>query len=373
MRLILIDDELANVELLKLLLLQRKDVEIIGAYTNSEEAWQAIRRERPDAIFTDIEMPRLNGLQLAERTKSLPWDISIVFVTAYVQYAHEAFDLDAIHYLHKPIESKRIDDCIERIYRLRPELRTKPTERQEIRSFGNFQVFIGDDEQPLHWPTAKARELFAYLLYTLPLHADKWEICERLWPDSDPKRMEHNLHSSVSRVRQTLRQAGADKVLLRDRQNYYLDLSDFDNDYDQFERLAGEFTSTQNAQTKLRHAKELIHLYDGPLFGAEDYKWADAKREEQQIVYKQALWLVLKSEVATGQDEQAELNLQRLLQIDCCNEAASAELMKLYGRRRDRVSIVQTYKQLSDNLARELQLIPSVKMNRLYESLLNNH
>jgi two-component system, LytTR family, response regulator len=102
LRTIFIDDEPQSVALLRHLTAEYcPGVEVIGAYTDSMEALLAIRADKPDLVFLDIEMPKLNGFELLNQCQ--PIDFKVVFTTAYNQYAVRAFKYSALDYLLKPI------------------------------------------------------------------------------------------------------------------------------------------------------------------------------------------------------------------------------------------------------------------------------
>lgn len=90
------------------------DVHVLPLAANGLEALRTIDRESPDVAFLDIRMPGLTGLELAGR---LDARTHVVFVTAFDQYAVEAFDRDAVDYLLKPVSDERLAKCIERLKR----------------------------------------------------------------------------------------------------------------------------------------------------------------------------------------------------------------------------------------------------------------
>jgi two-component system LytT family response regulator len=96
---------------------------MVGFYTNSVKASQEIENLRPDLLFLDIEMPVMNGFEILE--KILHLDFSLVFITAYNQYALKAFRFNALDYLVKPVDTK---DLIEAV--TKAEHRVKPTSAQ---------------------------------------------------------------------------------------------------------------------------------------------------------------------------------------------------------------------------------------------------
>jgi DNA-binding LytR/AlgR family response regulator len=88
------------------------DLRLVGEAAHGEEALHLVARERPDIVFLDIEMPGLNGLQAAAQIKGMA---HLVFITAYQQYAVEAFERGAIDYVLKPASEGRLRETVERL------------------------------------------------------------------------------------------------------------------------------------------------------------------------------------------------------------------------------------------------------------------
>ncbi len=108
---ILIDDEPDCVELLALQLSQHcPEVEVMAQFTSPEAGLQAIRSRKPDLVFLDVEMPRLNGFQLLEQLEAI--DFSLVFVTAYNEFALKAFRFSALDYLLKPLNVAQLQEAV---------------------------------------------------------------------------------------------------------------------------------------------------------------------------------------------------------------------------------------------------------------------
>ncbi len=110
---IIADDEaLLRFHLRKELSESWPQLDIIAEAANGDEALQLIEELRPDVVFLDIKMPGLTGLQVAEQ---LPGACLLVFITAFDEFAVQAFEQEAIDYLLKPIEPKRIDKMVGRL------------------------------------------------------------------------------------------------------------------------------------------------------------------------------------------------------------------------------------------------------------------
>ena len=145
MRAIIIDDErLARTELKKLLL-EFPEIEIIDEAANAEEGILKIESQLPDLIFLDIQMPGKTGFDLLVELERTP---QVIFTTAYDEFALKAFEVNALDYLLKPIEPKRLADAIQKL---------QISENKEVKAEGeNFnnsiltdtdQVFVKDGER----------------------------------------------------------------------------------------------------------------------------------------------------------------------------------------------------------------------------------
>ena len=111
---ILVDDEPLAREKLRTFLEMEEDFAILAECRDGAEALVAIRREKPDLVFLDVQMPELDGFAVLERLEhhELP---TVIFVTAYDQYALRAFDVHAVDYLLKPFDRERFRAALSRV------------------------------------------------------------------------------------------------------------------------------------------------------------------------------------------------------------------------------------------------------------------
>jgi two-component system, LytTR family, response regulator len=125
MRAYIVDDERLAVDRLKRLLAATGRVEIAGTATDPEAALAFLQAHAVDVLFLDIQMPGLTGFELLER---LDRDVAVVFTTAYDRYAIEAFGVNSLDYLLKPIEPERLERALDKIERFAgqvpPDVRT---------------------------------------------------------------------------------------------------------------------------------------------------------------------------------------------------------------------------------------------------------
>jgi two-component system LytT family response regulator len=114
-RSLIVDDEPLVRERLRTLLADHADVEVVGEVSDGPSALEAVRKMTPDVVFLDIQMPGLSGLEVAEVWRSEGSLPIIIFVTAFDQFALEAFRLHALDYLTKPIDPERFSESLGRV------------------------------------------------------------------------------------------------------------------------------------------------------------------------------------------------------------------------------------------------------------------
>src|SRR5262249_23655194 len=118
---LIIDDEReARRRLQRLLASHSPQIEVAGEAGDGPAAVQAIETLEPDVVFLDIEMPGLDGFGVLDSLPQERWPI-VIFTTAFGHYAIRAFEVHALDYLLKPINERRLAECVKRIEELRPE------------------------------------------------------------------------------------------------------------------------------------------------------------------------------------------------------------------------------------------------------------
>jgi two-component system LytT family response regulator len=144
MKVLVVDDERLAREELKRLLSAYAEVEVVGDAANGKAALAAIEALKPDAVFLDIQMPGLNGLDVAAAMEPpLPW---IVFVTAYDKYAIQAFEMNAVDYIVKPADPARVATSVQRLKERASGPRAEPINSKQ-RLAESDRVFVRDGEK----------------------------------------------------------------------------------------------------------------------------------------------------------------------------------------------------------------------------------
>jgi two-component system, LytTR family, response regulator len=123
LRVFLVDDEPLALRRLERLLERSQQVEVVGTSVDPTAAIAQMEATAYDVLFTDIEMPDLSGFQMLARMNPQPL---VVFTTAYSQYALQAFEVQSIDYLLKPIDEKQLDRALAKLNRVRGGLEPRP-------------------------------------------------------------------------------------------------------------------------------------------------------------------------------------------------------------------------------------------------------
>ena len=108
---IIVDDEPLAVKLLESFVTKTPDLDLLGSYTDSVEAINAVKEQRPNLLFLDIQMPDLNGMELAHM---IPEGTKVIFTTAFKEYAFESYEVSAIDFLLKPIRYNKFLAAIDK-------------------------------------------------------------------------------------------------------------------------------------------------------------------------------------------------------------------------------------------------------------------
>jgi two-component SAPR family response regulator len=286
LRTILVDDERIILDDLIELLSINTQIEVVGAYQNPLDALKELEQTQPDCAFLDIEMTEMKGIELAERLITANPEIKIIFVTAYNNFASQAYDVNALDYLLKPIHPQRLKKSVEKLINKIGGKRHNPSLVCKIRCFGSFEVLIGD--QPIKWGRSKSKEFLAYMLQNEGKWVTKYRLCEDLRPDDSPEQALAYLQMAIYTLRKNLKTAGCTQIEIKYADDRYaLLVKDADWDIRRFEATYLDYKRTGS----LDMAQTAAEIYRDEYLEGEDWLWADLQREVYRCQYDQLLRL----------------------------------------------------------------------------------
>lgn len=228
MRIFAIDDEQAMLmDLHDAIAEAEPDAEIMD-FKRPAKALEAISGGCiPDVVFSDIQMPGMDGLALAAEIKKLAPGVKIVFVTGYSQYAIEAYRRHVRGYVLKPTDAAMIREELDNLEPMQAQYRQ---DRLRVQCFGFFEVFWQD--RPLSFARSKTKELFAYLVDREGAFCTAGEIICALWEDdTEVKDAGHYLRILSSDLTASLDAVGQRDVLLKERGRMAVNRSLIECDY----------------------------------------------------------------------------------------------------------------------------------------------
>ena len=265
MRIAAVDDEAHVLERFERIVSNLTELNLCGLFETGEQLLTYLRENPLDAVFLDIEMPGVNGLQLSEQIQNLNKNIEIIFVTAFNQYAVEAFEAQAIDYIMKPLTEERLHKTIRRL------LKTNKTEARSekpfIQCFGGFEVFLNGEA--LTWKNSKAKEVLAFLVHKNGIPVGWEKIADAVWSDFNSEKAQTNFHATTYLLRKRLADAGISQILESVRGNYRIATDKVDCDVYQLEELLKkQYINSNEACQLIEQLKQKGYMEDS------GYEWA---------------------------------------------------------------------------------------------------
>ncbi|WNS45186.1 response regulator [Paenibacillus sp. MMS20-IR301] len=367
---LLIDDERLAIVKLEFMLNEMKTVEVAGCFTDPVQALEAAPRLSPDVIFLDIEMPELNGLMVAEQLQSICPKAMIVFLTAYNNYAVDAFELNALDYILKPVNRSRLSVTLERLEkRLEAQALLHPVKATLVHCFQSIRFEYGGVIIPnFRWRTTKAQELFAYLLHNRNRFVHRDALIELLWPDFPVKKASSLLYTTIYQVRQCLKQGEIDLQIsnVSAGEGYLLEVKGLHVDVDEWEEGIQRLSLIHSGNVLEHH--RLFELYIGDYMGDYDFLWAESERQRLRTIWLHHAMNIGNFYISCNKLAEAVTVYQRIVQMQPYFEQAHFGLMKIYETVGDRPAVESQYNHLSEILLYELGIEPITEITNWYET-----
>ena len=230
MKIIAVDDEKIALQGLVASIQKATPNADIHGFRLAGEAIAHMESDPCDVAFLDIEMKGMNGVEVAEKLKSINPDVNIIFATGFGAYRDVAFDLHASGYLIKPITEENVKRELDNLRRP-----VKETKSLQIHTFGNFEVLYNNT--PLKFKYQKTKEMLAYLVDRKGAMCSTEEIIAVLFENDDHKAYYQRIRSDLRAVFSNL---GCESLILQQKGMLGLAVKDVDCDY--YDYLNGKVT-----------------------------------------------------------------------------------------------------------------------------------
>lgn len=254
MRVICVDDEELILKNFEMKVKDFSEITSLRLFLDGKSALEWVENNPVDTAFLDMEMSGMNGIELAKKLKQIDENIRIIFVTAFEQYALDAFGVDALGYVLKPYTKEEIYNELKKAQRMRPIAQKKV----EIKTIPRFQILV--DGNTLCFARGKTEELLALLVErgTSGLIAGDAIAC--LWPEKPVDEKAKTLFRVTwKRLIDTLKEAGIDHIIRGESRKKYICKEAVECDL--YRILEGE--------------EEAIQSYGGDYL--KEYSWAESR------------------------------------------------------------------------------------------------
>lgn len=359
-RAMVVDDERPSLDKMAKLLQDSGSVEIVGRFTDPAAALEFLRRARVDVAFLDIEMPDMDGIELSNRVIDLQRQTAIIFVTAYNQYAVEAFRLNALDYLMKPVTAERLRATLERI---KARVVTVTPNGARVRCFG--KLVVGTEANEVRFRTRKAEELFALLIDQRGGFISRNRIIDCLWDDYDGDRALVHFNTTLHYVKRALAQQGVELPIVHDRGSYRIETSALDCDYLTFYAIATNNGGVDGVSWG--ECEAAMGLYAGDYLRDSDYPWAEGSRQLLKDMYMRLLLRLVEHCRAGGRQEQAVGWLMTGLSHEPLHRELNYRLIEALMGNHDRLAAERYYELYRNGLRNKLQQEPDSLFRKLLQ------
>lgn len=233
MRAVIVDDESIMIRSFKRYTKDIPDFTIVGEFEDSLDARDFILQNDVDVVFLDIEMPEVNGLELATQLKRCKSELLIVFVTAYENYIKESNAIGADYYIMKPYSANTMAGLVKKLRKLMP---AKPEKKIFIRTFGRFAVMC--DGKPVSL-VGKTKEILALVVSRRGREISNEELYTTIWENREYDNIHMKVYyNALKRLKDALEKAGISELLLSTSRGQILNVDVCECDY--FSWLAGD-------------------------------------------------------------------------------------------------------------------------------------
>lgn len=362
---IIVDDEQFTLEEIRDTIKDFDEVDVVEATTDHNKALEIVKKYDIQLAFLDIEMQGINGISLAEKMIEIKPEMEIVFITAYDNYAYDAFEANAIDYVLKPIRVERLEKTIKKVLKIIKTESAIKKNMLKVRFFKKFLVF--NEEESVSWRTSKDGEVLAYLLANVgfPIHKEK--LIYNIWADVDLKNALIYLQSSIYRIRKIFSKYGYEDTIKYANNSYIIKDINIDCDFWSFNKYLNK--NYILSEDNINEYEKIFELYIGDYLEEDAYVWAMDMQENLKHKY-----LRLATNIGAYCMEKNDFNkaieyLEKLIKVDPFYDEGIKLLFKCHYEKNEIRDLIKQFTKLESIAQEEYGLYLSEDLVNYYNTL----
>ncbi len=238
-----------------------------------------------------------------------------------------------------------------------------------IYCFGKLLVYGNSSNSLVKWRTSKSEELFAYLLENREQLISKWKICEDIWPQYNPDKINNILHTSLYKMKKALKLANINFDIKFINGCYYFSIPDVYIDTVEFDNIVSSDTAI--AENNVEKYRRAFYLYKNHYLEENDFNWAVLQKEIYSSKYYQLGKKLIDYYLKMKYYNKAEKIINSILKRYPLDEFANETCLKLYYMKNDRISFVNKYQSTEKLFKEELGIQLNYHMKELYKAVMS--
>lgn len=363
---IIVDDEQFTLEEIRDTIKDFDEVDVVEATTDYNKALEIVKKYDIQLAFLDIEMQGINGISLAEKMIEINPSIEVVFITAYDNYAYDAFEANAIDYVLKPIRAERLEKTLKKILKI---IKTEPEIKKstlKVRFFKKFRVF--NEVESVRWRTTKDGELLAYLLENVGIPIHKEKIIDKLWADVELKNALIYLQSSIYRIRKLFSKYGYEDTIKYANNSYIIKDINIDCDLWSFNKYLNR--NYILSEDNIHEYEKIFELYVGDYLEEDAYVWAMDMQENLKHKYLRLVTNIGAYYMRKNDFNKAIEYLEKLVKVDPFYEEGIKLLFKCHYEKNEIRDLRKQFTKLESIAQEEYGVYLTEDIVRYYNTLI---
>ena len=360
---IVVDDEWYNMVEVSDLIKKTGFMIVEKQYENPIEALEEIDEICPQVAFIDIEMPEIDGITLAEKLLEKNPKIIIIFITGWNQYAVQAFELNALDYIMKPINIERFNKMVERIKNEISLGQVSESRSLKIQCFNKLEVSMYGKK--VVWQRTKAEELFAFLLLNNGTYVHKDTILEYLWPEYERSKALPILQTSICKIRNIFSDFKKEVAIDYKVSKYGLFLTNVDYDYIELDNAISKYKI--NDHKTYDAVEKICKSFGSGFLTQQGYLWSMEKNEEIHKQLERIMKEILNEYTINKNVEKQLLVLELIAVLIPYEEEIYYMLFKTLESLGRYTEIVKRLQWIKNKFINEYDIVLSTRLEEIFK------